>query len=63
MTRRIVSVACRSIPNKTGEGATGCGAGWTQRSTAALVCPRCGRALYVTGSFWSIPLRDTVRVN
>lgn len=57
MIRRVESVACRSIPNPKGDGATGCGHGWTQTAGQRHTCPRCGRALVVTGRWTEQALR------
>lgn len=55
---RLFSVACRSIPRANGEGADGCGAGWTQPADAELRCPRCQRRLVITDEFAEIPLTE-----
>lgn len=51
------SVACRSIPRADGNGADGCGKGWTQVDGATRICPTCRRPLIVTGRWRQVELR------
>lgn len=59
--RSMFSVACRSIPRPNGDGADGCGRGWTQPADAPLKCEVCGRRLVITDEFVEIPLTDLAR--